>query len=106
MKPTLIKGILWWFGFTLLAWVALLWLGGCVMTASHYETTITDPNGLIRTVYVHHGTNAFLYDLSKLKVDLKLKDIGSLEVLGSVAEAQKIEDMVPAIIEGYMGGGV
>lgn len=68
---------------------------GCMTTSSHYETSVTDPDGSVRTTYVHHSTSAFACDLSKVKVDLKLKDIGSLEVLGSVAEAQKIEDMIP-----------
>ncbi len=78
---------------------------GCMTTSSHYETTITDPNGVTRTVYVHHGTTSVLYDLSKVKVDLQLKDIGSLEVLGSVAEAQKIEDMAK-IVEIWAKGGI
>lgn len=74
-----------------------MWACGCMGTSSHYETAVTDPNGFKRTVYVRHDTHSFLYDLSKVKVDLKLKDIGSLEVLGSVAEAQKIEDIAPSV---------
>ena len=89
----------------ILALTLLILLTGCMGTASHYETTVTDPNGVERTVYVHHSTYSFLYDLSKVKVDLDLKDIGSLEVLGSVAESQKLKEIAPALLEYYMGGG-
>ena len=93
-------------GWLLVCIWLVIFMTGCMTTQSHYETAITEPNGLKRTVYVHHSTTAFAYDLSKVKVDLKLKDIGSLEVLGSVAESQKIEDMLPTA-EKWVGlGGI
>ena len=94
------------FAWLLLCFAMMMAMTGCVMTSSHYETSVTDPNGVTRTVYVHHGTSAALYDLSKLKVGLKLEGIGSLEVLGSVAEAQKIKDFAPTVAGWAAKGGL